>query len=222
MKNKYIIVTTCLALGGTVSQSHAAVLTAIQFNSGDVLPSPITAVSGDLLETSVSTATGEVTAVNLRNGTTGTAFEASVTNPANPGPSSPYTTTFDLDVSMNTYGYDITEFRLFSGWSDDRASQVYTIDYSLVGSASFTSLASASVNNLQNGGSLLTRTYDDTSAPLISGVDAVRFNFSDPNGLSFQRTVYREIDVIGTATIPEPSAALLGGLGLLALLRRRR
>jgi len=74
----------------------------------------------------------------------------------------------------------------------------------------------------QTGGSLLTRTYDNTSAPLISGVDAIRFNFFDPNGEAIERTVYREIDVIGTATIPEPSDALLGGLGLLALLRRRR
>ena len=219
MKNKYIVVTACLALGGSASQARAAVVTAIQFNSGDVLPSPITAVSTDLLQTSVSSVTGEVEGQNLRNGTTGTAAENTVGNPASANGASPYTTTFDLDVSMNAYGYDITEFRLFSGWIDGRASQQYTIAYSLVGSASFNDLTS--VTSLQTGGSLLTRTYGDTAAPLILGVDAVRFTFVYPNNESIKATVYREIDVIGTAAVPEPSAALLGGLGLLALLRRR-
>jgi MYXO-CTERM domain-containing protein len=220
MRNKHIALTSFLALGGAAGLSHAAVVTTIQFNSGNVLPSPIVAVSTDLLQTSVFSVTGEVANQNLRNGTTGTASDATVGDPANVGPSSFFTTTFDLDISTNIYGYDITEFRLFSGWIDPRASQNYEIAYSLVGSSSFATLLT--VTNNQSGGSLLTRTYDDTSAPLISGVDAVRFNFLDPNGVALERTVYREIDVIGTATIPEPSAALLGGLGLLALLRRRR
>jgi PEP-CTERM motif len=220
MKSKYIIATTCLVLGGAASHSHAAMVTDVQFNSGNVLPSPITAVSTDLLQTSVFSATGEVTIQNLRNGTTGTANDSAEPNPANVGPSGSYTTTFDLDVSTNTYGYNIDEIRVFSGWLDARASQKYEVAYSLIGSSSFTTLFAVTSN--QSGGSLLTRTYDNTSAPLISGVDAVRFNFFDPNGDSMQRTVYRELDVIGTATVPEPSAALLGGLGLLALLRRRR
>ncbi|MCX6972445.1 MAG: PEP-CTERM sorting domain-containing protein [Verrucomicrobia bacterium] len=222
MKTNLIIATTCFVLAGAAIPSHAAVVTDIQFNGGNVLPSPIIAISTDLLQTSVSSADNELTAANLRNGQTGLPFNFAEPNPAIVMPSSPFTTTYNLDISTNTLGYDITEFRLFSGWIDDRAGQTYTIEYSLVGNATFTNLAS--VNSLQNGGSLLTRTYDTTSVPLISGVDAVRFTFSFPSGISSHSTVYREIDVLGTATIPEPSTVLLGGLGLglLTLLRRRR
>jgi uncharacterized protein (TIGR03382 family) len=220
MKHTYKILASCLTLAVVTSQAKAAVVTAIQFNSGNVLPSSIVAVSTDLLQTSLSGVTGDQTNQNLRNGTTGTAYDNSVGDPANINVSNGYTTTYDLDVTVNVYGYDITEFRLFSGWNDLRASQQYTISYSLVGSSAFTTLTS--FTSLQNDGSLLTRTYDDTAAPLISGVDAVRFNFVYPDNDFGRATVYREIDVLGTATIPEPSAAILGGLGLLALLRRRR
>lgn len=220
MKHTYSILASCLTLAAVTSQAKAAIVTAIQFNSGNVLPSSIVAVSTDLLQTSVSSVTGEVANQNLRNGTTGTAHDNNLGDPANINTSNGYTTTYDLDVTLNINGYDITEFRLFSGWNDDRASQQYTISYSLVGSSAFTTLTS--ITSLQSDGSLLTRTYDDTSAPLLTGVDAVRFNFVYPNNEFGRATVYREIDVLGIATVPEPSAALLGGLGMLALLRRRK
>jgi hypothetical protein len=220
MKQKHRILTSCLALAGAASQVNAAVVTAVQFNSGDVLPSPIIAVSTDLLQTSLSSVTGEVANQNLRNGTTGTAYENTVGNLANISVTNGYDTTYELDISTNTYGYDIITINLFSGWIDDRASQQYTISYSLVGSATFATLTG--VQSLQGNGSLLTSTYDDTSAPLLTGVDAVRFTFVYPNNEFGRAPVYREIDVIGTATIPEPSAAILGGLGMLCLLRRRR
>ena len=54
------------------------------------------------------------------------------------------------------------------------------------------------------------------AATLASGITGLRFNFlGQQNGY----VGYKEIDV---QVIPEPSAALIGGLGMLALLRRRR
>jgi len=52
-----------------------------------------------------------------------------------------------------------------------------------------------------------------------SGVGAIRFTMS-PDGL-FASTIWREFDVEGSATIPEPSTAFLGAIGLGGLLFRR-
>ena len=52
--------------------------------------------------------------------------------------------------------------------------------------------------------SVLTTTFNSTNSRLFIG---------GGNGLSFDNIV---------VTVPEPSAALLGGLGVLGLLRRRR
>ncbi len=53
-------------------------------------------------------------------------------------------------------------------------------------------------------GSLLTRTYDVTGAAILTGVAALRFVMID-NGLAGSGTVFREIDVLGTAISSNPS-----------------
>ena len=60
---------------------------------------------------------------------------------------------------------------------------------------------------------------DDTGV-LASGIEAIKFDFlaTDGNGSS----VYREIDVLGSAAVPEPTTTALLGLGGLALILRRR
>lgn len=63
-------------------------------------------------------------------------------------------------------------------------------------------------------------TEDNGAALLGSGIDSVRFDFGNP-GLNW--TFYRELDVVGTATVvPEPTTTALLGLGGLALILRRR
>ncbi|QTN31154.1 PEP-CTERM sorting domain-containing protein [Akkermansiaceae bacterium] len=64
---------------------------------------------------------------------------------------------------------------------------------------------------------------DDTSQSWVSaGNGGLRFMFFETtSGTNADGLQIDSLRVIGTA-IPEPSAALLGGLGLLALLRRRR
>ena len=192
-----------------------------QYNSGNVLPSPIIAVSGDLLETSVASVTGENASANVRNGTTGTAANTVAPDPANAWGN--VTTTYNLDITTNTLGYNISEIRLFSGWTDGRAGQEYNIEYSLVG-APLTFLALGSVTDPQTNGSLLTRTYDDSGANILSGVAAIQF-IQDTVGLDGTRTVFREFDVLGGAVpkpIPEPSTIILTVLGLMGLGCRRR
>jgi hypothetical protein len=205
--------------------SQAALTTVVQFNSGDAAPSPIIAVSTDLLQTSLSSTSGLVTSQNLLNGTTGTASENTVGNPASAAYSA--TTFFNLDITVNTLGYDITDIRLFSGWNDGRVNQKYTIYYQYVTDPVpaqqgwYYALSSVDTAATYSDGSLLSRTYDNTGAPLLTGVKSLAIDFFKPAGTE---TVYREIDVLGTPTaaIPEPSAALLGGLGMLCLLRRRK
>lgn len=190
-----------------------------QFNSGNVAPSPITAVSNDLLQTNLASVTGENGSPLVRNGSTGAAHENSGSNPAQVWGQA--TTTYNLDVSVNTFGYDISEIRLFSGWTDARAGQSYELFYSLVDDAAFTSLGTISA--LVSNGSLLTRTYNLDATAFLTGVDAIRFVQID-NGTAGTGTVFREFDVIGVASIPEPGTftMLLFGTVMLWFVGRKR
>jgi hypothetical protein len=59
-----------------------------------------------------------------------------------------------------------------------------------------------------------------SSGILATNVRSLRFQFGGDLVAGFAG--YREIDVIGIASVPEPSAALLTLLSTAALLRRRR
>lgn len=63
--------------------------------------------------------------------------------------------------------------------------------------------------------------YNRTSFNLPEGVTFDRVQITTPAGTSDSQRYFTVMEV-RLAAIPEPSAALLGGLGLLALLRRRR
>lgn len=192
-----------------------------QINSGNVAPSPITAVSGDLLETSVASVTGENAGANVRNGTTGTAGENSGTNPATAWGQT--TTTYNLDLTGAGGGYEIFDINVFSGWNDSRSAQSYQIFYSLVGESDFIQLGGDIIAGTNAQESVLTRTYNADGSAVLYGVDAIRFvQINGPLLHDGTGTVYREFDVIGKA-IPAP-AALPAGLALLgfAAMRRRR
>jgi hypothetical protein len=65
----------------------------------------------------------------------------------------------------------------------------------------------------------------DTAGKLLSGVNAIQFKFLDAgtgygdpvNPDSLNRTAYREIDVLGSATVPEPSAMMLIVCGVVSV-----
>lgn len=227
MKIRSLHVVAGFALATAMSSPAMAVLVvgSPQVNLGNVLPSPVTAVSNDLLQTSLSSVTGEGPG-NVRNGTTGTAAENNATNPASVWGQT--TTTYTLNTVTSALGYDITAINVFSGWQDDRANQSYRLFYSLVGSAAFIQLGGDIVagpaGNAQ--GSTLTQTFDTTGAAILTGVDAIQFvQFNGPAANDGTGTVYREFDVIGTATsaaIPEPATASLALMAMGGLMLRRR
>ena len=197
-------------------------------------PNLFSASSTDLVQGRIATVT------STGGGTPSTTLEASAGEGAwtNGSISTVYNTSSGFDSNHGAYGtvqgftsvtfnlgalYDLSLVNVFLGWNDsgrDDASfnlRVSTdgIDYSTIASYTKgddnTGTYTTPVTNLHS-------IVDSGAAPIASGVQYVQLQFTAAdNGFAGML----EVDVIGTA-VPEPSAALLGGLGMLALLRRRR
>lgn len=124
-------------------------------------------------------------------------------------------------------GFDITEIQSIASWQGAGFSnQHYTVSVRFVGDAGFTPLTTVDYQPFpalpaNNGGSTKVNVTDNTGV-LASGVEAIRFDILDTTSNDGGGTVFAEIDVFGSFTVPEPSAAVLLGLGGLTLLRRRR
>lgn len=124
-------------------------------------------------------------------------------------------------------GYNLTEIQSIAAWQGAGFSnQRYDISVRYANDADFTFLTTvdsqpfpASPNN--NGGSTKVNITDD-SGVLASGVEAIRFDILDSVGADSAGSVYREIDVFGSESIPEPGSLSLLGLCSLMFLRRRR
>jgi len=160
-----------------------------------------------------------------------------------------YTLNIVFDTSVNTLGYDITQIQSFAAAGDRRKMQYIDISYSQVGSGTFTSFdgllvdgttdptssapstATNSLNSDAEGNSWIVA-YDDGGGAIATGVDEIRVDVYLPrenNGTDAApswreaATGLREIDVIGTAAVPEPgAAAALFGIGALAFVCCRR
>jgi hypothetical protein len=138
---------------------------------------------------------------------------------------------YTLNTAASPLGYDITSIASFAGHGDARVDQTFSIEVMFVGGSSFVPLTGTIEYDAApstGSGSFSTRVtvQDDGGAPLATGVSAIRFTAFIPasnTGASTGGSVYRELDVTGTATVPEPSGALLSAVGLasLACLRRR-
>jgi len=129
---------------------------------------------------------------------------------------------FDLNLATNTLGYDITSITSIAAWNNTvvgYGDQNFTVEYSVVGSASYTTLFANHAFGTLTGTGATMITATDSSGVLASGVDSIRVTYLTPVS---GRTMVQEFDVNGVATVPEPSAILLGTLGMLGLLRRRR
>lgn len=140
----------------------------------------------------------------------------------------PATLVFNLNVSSNTLGYNITQIDSFAGWdgggTQTQANQKFTVEYSVVGSDTWTPLASVDYNPFSNTNSntpaysqCIITDYD--SGVLASGVDALRFIYNEPtiSGGGNGGLVLQEIDIHGVPTStskpsgPDANAPLIVG-----------
>jgi len=157
-----------------------------------------------------STATGAVTvASGATLGGSGTVGGATTINGnLSPG-TSPGTLTFATDLTLNNgaiytfEGGDLTAVTSTLTLNDD-----WTLDLG---------------GGFQDGGSVLIFTYGTfTGSDLDPTILTSGLGFSPTGTLSLTDNGSGSIFLNGVSVVPEPSAAILGSLGLLALLRRRR
>ncbi len=236
MKSKLFALSSLAVLPFTNSADAALVATGVSNTSEtNFAPSSADLLHGLTPNPTGASFTGDTNALNdgvsLSGNLTGTGGNMYLNN-ANPG-----TVTMTFDLTGSVTGYDLTSIVSVAGWNlnaHNHAAQTYQVLFSLVGSSDYNPLVltsgAVSGGNVSydpfgvSSGSTRVTITNDSGPAIASGVDGIRFIMTNmPLNNIENDTVYREIDVFGAATaIPEPSSALLGALGLLALLRRRR
>ena len=205
-----------------VSCAHGALILQTQVDI-NLPPSTFQPFAGDLLETSVTSFAFENPNALVRNGTaTGGpvadvpgSFPAQIWGQA--------TTTYNFNLTTSPLGYDITLVQAYSAWAD-RYNQSYRFFYTQVGSPTFLQLGTDIVATATGTSSIITRSVDSVpGTSILTNVSSIEFrqfnagNLNDGSG-----TVYRELDVVGFASIPEPTTSVLGlGAAILLLYRRR-
>ena len=106
----------------------------------------------------------------------------------------------NLDVSTNSAGYNITSINSIAGYNigGEQADQVMTVEYSVVGDASYTTLGTYSNEAADTQGqySSISLTHY-LNGNLLFGVDSLRFTYANPAANT--RLALQEIDVIGGA-----------------------
>jgi hypothetical protein len=225
MKNKYSIITAslALALAGTASQAHAA----------NVIWNTVQTISAD---TDISTTGTYIGSIAPANGSTQTVNGVTFTNTFSGGVS--YTQNGwgfgDWDFTQGqTTGLSTSYAALLDGGSPNITSLTLTglsVGYSYevqLWIADYRSYVTRSDGNTITSGA-------NTSGELLfAGADGVRGSYVIGSFTADNANQAFAINDLGAGTqlnalqlrqtaIPEPSAALLGGLGMLALLRRRR
>jgi hypothetical protein len=233
MMKKLVIL---LAVAIVATSASAAVQFATVTN-GPISPSSTTdelayagdISSSDLLHGIVGVTGGTAFGANgsspagLNDGSNGGDYEA-MGLPALGGAAWPGTGSYiDFDLGVGTgLGYDITEIQSISAWQDlGLNNQNYDVLVKYLGDAGFTALTTVTYQPFNSGGGATKVNVTDSTGVLASGIEGIRFNFLATAGHS-AGSVYREIDVMGAATVPEPATMSLLTLGGLAVLRRRR
>jgi hypothetical protein len=133
-------------------------------------------------------------------------------------------------------GYDVSAINIYTGWGDSRKNHSYGIYYLLTGETYVSGnlphqLGSTVFEWDANGGSGSNNQWSakvsltDTTGTVLSGIKGIQFKFITGAG-GGTTTAYREIDILGSASVPEPSGIVLIGTALCGLLayawRKRR
>jgi hypothetical protein len=138
-----------------------------------------------------------------------------------------FTVTYSLALASAPRGYDISKIETYAagpgGTGNSRGDQHYELFVAYANAPSvFVSLGTFNAYTGGDAGGTQLIIRGNGSDLLASGVSAVRFVIPDAILDSF----YREFDVFGAATVPEPSTtamlAALGFGGTIALLRKAR
>ena len=214
----------CAALSGTAGAS-VLVQNTTQFNSGFAVSAT------DLLQTHLASTTlsnavsreGEQGLLALTDG----AFGGQGNQGGGGGAATMDASnvlTYQLDLG-NGAGWDIQSISSYAGWDAYRGGQSYTVAYATVFAPTvYIDLATEFNDATGSGvGNVDTRAVISSSTGVLAqNVASLRFTFG--SNLQAGYAGDREIDVLGGASVPEPSTLLLGllALGGVVLSRRRR
>ena len=199
--------------------------------TNDIILNGATSLSGTPV-TAGFTSYGGSSPATLNDGTMGGHGDISTT--AFSYPSSPFTTTFNLNTDPGSggtpTGYTISEIDTYTGWATGRIDQSYTVSYATVASPTFVQIVGPGPGGTFNldASSVESPNYSgyssgllqvtDSSGILAAGVTALQFAFlyatTGPNA----EPVWREAAVIGTPTVPvpEPAGIVMAVIGLVA------
>ena len=121
---------------------------------------------------------------------------------------------FVLDTTTNSNGYDLTSIVSLTGCGTGQQTRLkhwYDVAVKYVGGSSYVDLFSVGYslanNSRSSQGEVQVTTVDDSVAGLLaSGVSEIRITFHAGTNLE---ALYREMDVTGSPTVPEPSTLAL-------------
>jgi hypothetical protein len=244
MKNKFLLVISSAVL--LTASTHAAVLWTTSFsgtvnNAGDASRTITNTPSGtftDTLATTVSTLTRNTATGNFFLTGTGNTFanynpNQNVDNPAS---TAGWNAIFDFGAGLQTIDLTDVTFNIFrfnsTGATQSTDSNVRNVnisaEYTLNGGSSWTALAATKLVNLTNS-----NTTTGVNIALNYALSApVTVNFASDD-FRIRYTVLNDNTAVGAfngistivfngEVVPEPTTSLLGALGILALIRRRR
>ncbi|MDB6077703.1 MAG: GDSL-like Lipase/Acylhydrolase [Akkermansiaceae bacterium] len=239
-KIHYLPLLWAFALGQ--SATAAITLTTTEHRDGGDSPGvPITVSGTDLVNAgqptlgSVSssdfTAYGDASIAVLNDGLDG-GWNSISSNTAVTTQTTPWALTYMLNLAGAPNGYDISRIDVMSLWTIDYVNQHYSVLISTTSNPAFTVLdANVTTTTASSqsgaGSSLLSSLTDNSPSGVIaSNVTGIQFVFEavpDPTSAGEEhQAAYREVDVFGVSSIPEPAAGTLSLIGLGVILRRRR